>query len=160
MAPGATNKFGAQWSNLSSFGSKFTVLKKVLVTLLGLFGASRSNSAPPQWFSAPHSELAPGEMCPPSLRPWSHWNKPFGNSLTAAKSGLYTKRGLLPGLNLTCYKVNFTNYRIIFIVRYKILGLRMYIATWNRFCTVFLQNCWWIQRSRLVDEWRVALDPD
>jgi len=26
-------------SNLSSFGSKFIVLKKVLVTLLGLFGA-------------------------------------------------------------------------------------------------------------------------
>jgi len=34
------------WSNLSSFEDKFTVLKKVLVTLLGLFGASSSNSAP------------------------------------------------------------------------------------------------------------------
>jgi len=52
---GAKNKFGAPvvepappWSNLSSFESKFTVLKKVLVTLMGLFGASRSNSAPPQ----------------------------------------------------------------------------------------------------------------
>ena len=41
------------WSNLSSFEGKFTVWKKVLVTLLGLFGASSSNSAPLQWFSAP-----------------------------------------------------------------------------------------------------------
>jgi len=62
MAPGAKNKFGAPpveqvphgrslaplWSNLSFFKGKFTVLKKVLVTLLGLFGASNSNSAPLQ----------------------------------------------------------------------------------------------------------------
>jgi len=32
--------------NLRSFGSKCTVLKKVLVILLGLFGAPRSHSAP------------------------------------------------------------------------------------------------------------------
>jgi len=36
------------WSNLSSFEGKFTVLKKVLVTLLRLFGASSSDSAPLQ----------------------------------------------------------------------------------------------------------------
>jgi len=41
MATGARNKLGTPFSNLSSFGSKFTVLKKVLVTLLGLFGAPR-----------------------------------------------------------------------------------------------------------------------
>jgi len=35
-------------SNLRSFGSKCTVLKKVVVTLFGLFGAP-----PPQWFGAP-----------------------------------------------------------------------------------------------------------
>jgi len=35
------------WSNLSSFEGKFAVLKKVLVTLLGLIGASSSDSAPP-----------------------------------------------------------------------------------------------------------------
>jgi len=34
--------------NLRSFGSKFTVLKKVLATLLGLFVATRSGSAPGQ----------------------------------------------------------------------------------------------------------------
>ena len=36
------------WSNLISFKGKFTVLKKVLVTLLGLFVATRSGSAPGQ----------------------------------------------------------------------------------------------------------------
>ena len=35
------------WLNLSSFKSKFTMLKKVLVRLIGLFGGSLSNSAPP-----------------------------------------------------------------------------------------------------------------
>jgi len=33
-------------SNLRSFGSKCTVLKKVVVTLLGLFGATRSDTTP------------------------------------------------------------------------------------------------------------------
>jgi len=48
------------WSNLSSFGSKFTVLMKVLVTFSELFRASRSNSAP--------GELFP--PCLPSLHSW------------------------------------------------------------------------------------------
>jgi len=59
MAPGAGGKFGAPppCSKLRSFGSKCTVLKTVLVTLLGLFGA-------------PRSHLALGELypLPPSLR--------------------------------------------------------------------------------------------
>ena len=54
-------------SNLRSFGSKCTVLKKVLVILLGLFGAPRNDSAPPWWFGArgivppfpPHCTPAP-----------------------------------------------------------------------------------------------------
>jgi len=33
---------------LEVFGSKLTVLKKVLATLLGLFGAPRSDFAPPR----------------------------------------------------------------------------------------------------------------
>ena len=53
---------------MSFFGSKFTVLKKVLVTFMGLFGAPRSNSALLQWFGAPHSDLAPGELWPSLLR--------------------------------------------------------------------------------------------
>jgi len=44
--PGARSRFGAPWSNLKSFGSKSTVMKKVLATLLGLFGAPRSDSVP------------------------------------------------------------------------------------------------------------------
>jgi len=58
------------WLNLSSFESKFTVLKKVLVTLLGLFGASCSNSASPQWFNTPIVvNWRPGNCAPlPLLR--------------------------------------------------------------------------------------------
>jgi len=56
----------APWcSNLRFFGSKCTVLKKVLVTLFGLFGA-------PAVIWCPHSDSALGVMfpsCPPSLRP-------------------------------------------------------------------------------------------
>ena len=45
-------------SNLSYFGTKSTVLKKVLVTLLELFGALTV-------ILLPHSDSAPGELCPP-----------------------------------------------------------------------------------------------
>ena len=45
--PGQKTSLVPPWSNLSSFGSKFTVLKKVLVIVLGLFVAPRSDSAPP-----------------------------------------------------------------------------------------------------------------
>ena len=60
MAPVQKASLVPPWSNLSSFGSKFTLLKKVLVTLLGLFGAlivirRRENCTP----------------LPPSLRHWS-----------------------------------------------------------------------------------------
>ena len=47
------------WSNPSSFEGKFTVLKKVLVTLLGLFGAFSNNSAPPAIIRRPCSDSAP-----------------------------------------------------------------------------------------------------
>jgi len=39
MAPGIRNKFGDPCLNLRRFGSKYTVMKKKLVTLLGLFDA-------------------------------------------------------------------------------------------------------------------------
>jgi len=70
---GVTRLYGARskktnlappWSNLSSFEGKFTVLKNVLVTLLGLFGASSSDSAPPQWIGG--RGIVP--PLPPSLR--------------------------------------------------------------------------------------------
>jgi len=50
-------------SNLRSFGSKYTALKKVFVTMLGLFGA-------PQWFDAPIMIRRP-RNCDPSLHLWS-----------------------------------------------------------------------------------------
>jgi len=37
--PGQVASFAPSCSNLTSFGSKFTALKKVLVAFLGLFGA-------------------------------------------------------------------------------------------------------------------------
>ena len=40
MAPGARSKFGAPCSKLKSSGSKCTVLKEVVVTLLGLSASS------------------------------------------------------------------------------------------------------------------------
>ena len=58
--------------SLRSFEGKFTVLKKVLVTLLGLFGASISNSAPPQWFSAPIVNWLSGNCAPLRYAPGWH----------------------------------------------------------------------------------------
>jgi len=55
MGPGARSKFGIP---LKSFGSKYTPLRKV-VTLMGLF-------------HAPHSDSAPGKLpppCPPRYAP-------------------------------------------------------------------------------------------
>jgi len=76
--PGQKTSLAPPWSNrrphcqslapprskLSFSESKFTVLKKVLVTLLGLLGGSRSNSAPPQWFSAPIVNWRSGNCAP------------------------------------------------------------------------------------------------
>ena len=57
--PGQKASLTPPCSKLRSFGSKNTVLKKVLVTLLGLFGV-------------PRSDLEPGELCsfaPPRYAP-------------------------------------------------------------------------------------------
>jgi len=51
MAPGARNKFATPCSNLTSFGSKCTVLKKSAHDIVGIFWAPRSDSVP-------------GELCP------------------------------------------------------------------------------------------------
>jgi len=65
MAPGERGKFGGPSSKLRYFGSNCIVLKKVLVTMLGLFGA-------PAVIRHSHNDLAPGELCPPGYAPaWS-----------------------------------------------------------------------------------------
>jgi len=71
--PGQEASLGLPYSKPRSFESKCTALKKALVALLGLFGASRSHSAPPAVIWRPHSDSAPGELRPlaPSLRSWS-----------------------------------------------------------------------------------------
>ena len=60
------SKFGAPMVKSEFFRRQIycTVLKKVLVTLLGLFSASSSNSAPLQWFSAPIVNWRPGNCAP------------------------------------------------------------------------------------------------
>jgi len=46
LRPGQGASLAPPYSYLRFFGNKCTVLNKVLVTLLGLFSASRSDSAP------------------------------------------------------------------------------------------------------------------
>jgi len=75
MAPGARSKFSAPKFEFEVFiGSKCIVLKKVLVTLLGLFGAPRSDSAPGKLF--PHRlDGARGkkQVWHPHVRTWGLW---------------------------------------------------------------------------------------
>ena len=56
----ARSKSGAPCSNLRSFGSKSTLLKKVLVRLLRLFGVPRSDSAPGNCAPLALPRYAPG----------------------------------------------------------------------------------------------------
>ena len=62
--PGQEASLAPPCSNLRSFESKSTVLKKVLATLLGLFGARRSHSTPPAVIRRPYSDSVPGVLCP------------------------------------------------------------------------------------------------
>jgi len=71
--PGQETSLAPPCSNLRSFGSKSTVSKKVVVTFLGLFGASRNHLAPPQWFGA--RGIVP--PCPLSLRPCATFQLPI-----------------------------------------------------------------------------------
>ena len=80
--PGQEASLAPLCSNLRAFGSKCTVLKKVLMTLLGLFGA-------PQSFGALIVVRRQGNcaLCPPSLRPWflhaaTRLNKSWCTALT------------------------------------------------------------------------------
>jgi len=65
--PGQEASLAPPCSNLRSFGSTFTVLKKVLVTLLGLFGVPAFIRRPPAVFQSPQSDSVPGELRPLAL---------------------------------------------------------------------------------------------
>jgi len=70
--PGQEASLALSCSNLRSFGSKFTTLKNVHVAFLGLFGATGSHLAPPQWFGVPivfGARRIMTALPPPSLRP-------------------------------------------------------------------------------------------
>ena len=78
--PGQEASLASPCSYLRSFGSKFAVLKKLIVTLLGLFGAPRSQRRPQQWFGDPKVI-----RCPPSLHPWPALIIYSGMRLTQAR---------------------------------------------------------------------------
>ena len=71
--PGQEARLAPLCSNLRSFGRKYTVLKKVAVTLLGIFGAVCSDSASPVVILRPIVTRPPGNYSPlaPSLRSWT-----------------------------------------------------------------------------------------
>jgi len=60
LQPEQEASLAPQCSNLRSFGSKCTALKKVPMTMLGLFGD-------PQSFDAPHDDFAPEKCAPLAL---------------------------------------------------------------------------------------------
>ena len=62
--PGQEASLPPPCSKLRSFGSKYSVLKKVPVTLLELFGDSAAIRHPPQWFGAPIVIRRPGNCAP------------------------------------------------------------------------------------------------
>ena len=64
MAPGQETSLAPPCSNLSSFGSKFPVLKKVPVTLLGLVCTPAVIRRLPQWFGALIVSWRPGNCAP------------------------------------------------------------------------------------------------
>jgi len=72
--PGQEASLSLPCSSLRPFGRKFTVLKKVLVKMLGLFGNPAEVWRSPHWFGAPIMIRRPGNYaasCPPSLRRWA-----------------------------------------------------------------------------------------
>jgi len=69
MALGSRNKLVAPMFETEVFGSKCTVLKKVLVTLLGLFGARRSDSATREMCSPCYASAAKGITWTNSIAP-------------------------------------------------------------------------------------------
>ena len=65
--PGQEGSLAPPCSNLRSFGSKCAALKKVLATLLGFFGAPRSDSAPMKLFAPLVMPLAVQYLVEPLL---------------------------------------------------------------------------------------------
>jgi len=65
LRPGQEASLAPPCSNVMSFGRKFTVLKKVIVKLLGNFGGPSRHLASPAVIRRPHNDPAPGEFCPP-----------------------------------------------------------------------------------------------
>jgi len=114
--PGQEASLAPPCSNLRSFGRKFTVLKKILVTLLGLFGAPRWHFPPPAVIRRPHGYWSCAwELCPLASRRYApacsdQWrNKRFeaaGQTLRKVCNNEFPKthiRYIYMGLNLRLF---------------------------------------------------------
>jgi len=86
--PGQEAWLAPPCSNLRSFGSKCSVLKKVFVALLGLFGTPAVIRRPPQWFGA--RGIVPS--CHPRCAP------AFNTLAACSQAGMLRKRWWLVNL--------------------------------------------------------------
>jgi len=107
--PGQEATLAPPCANLRSFGSKSTALKKVLVTLLELFGASRSHSAPSWVVWHPHGDSAPGELCPlvPLVMSWLRVYSRAAVKLSSVERSPVTK-----GLKTAAFVYIFENFTV------------------------------------------------
>jgi len=86
LRPGQEASLASPCSNVRSFGRKFTVLKKVIVKLLGIFGGPSRHLASPAVIRRPHNDPAPGELCPPSPLAYSSLMYPPSPALVGCES--------------------------------------------------------------------------
>jgi len=83
--PGQEPSLAPPCSNLRSFGSKYTLLKKVLATLTGLFGAPHSDSAP-RSYSASGEFRSLFPLVTPLLRHLGHFPR---NSIKTRRNSIH-----------------------------------------------------------------------
>jgi len=113
LRPGQEASLAPPCSNVRSFGRKFTVIKKVIVKLLGIFGGPSRHLVSPAVICRPHNDPAPGKLCPPR-RPWLavhsctllrlHW------WVAKVASGLFYCWSLLRNNNMAINLQKFTLY--------------------------------------------------
>ena len=114
------------------FGKKYTVLKKVIVTLLGNFGAPCSGSAPPSWFGA-------RGIVPPSFRLCRPGMESYAPSCPGMEDITFQiERLLLDQLQKSLRQSKIAD---LFAAKWsKIVNLRLFVTAWIRrlivWCTI------------------------
>jgi len=111
LRPGQGARLAPPCSNVKSFGRKFTVLKKVIVKLLGIFGAPADIWRSPAVIRRPHNDPATGELRPPVAPGLQFTHVPsFACTGGLRKSGLFYCWSLLPNNNMATNLQKFTLY--------------------------------------------------